>query len=112
MVQAQNSNIADRDAVPHRPHNRPRYSAHEALAFMAVSIGRKGWGGRRERRAEGADDLGSEVSLFLPICGPLFFPAVGPRSGLLMTLAMADFLSVCWLYGLVVADYFFLFLLG
>ena len=79
---------------------------------MAASIGRKGWGGRRERRAEGADDLGSEVSLFLPICGPLFFPAVGPRSGLLMTLAMADFLSVCWLYGLVVADYFFLFLLG
>jgi len=37
---------------------------------------------------------------------------MGPRSGLLMTLAMADFLSVCWLYGLVVADYFFLFLLG
>ena len=78
MVQAQNSNIADRDAVLQSPHGRPRYSAHEALAFVAASIERKGWGGRRERRAEGADDLGSEVSLFLPICGRLD-PCFSPR---------------------------------
>ena len=52
MGQAQNSNIADCDAVPHRPHNRSRYSAHEALAFMAVSIGRKGLG-RPARAASG-----------------------------------------------------------
>ena len=70
-----------RDAVLQSPHGRPRYSAHEALAFVAASIGRKGWGGRRERQAEGADDLGSEVSLLLPICGRLD-PCFSPRQDL------------------------------
>ncbi|KAG2536442.1 patatin-like protein 3 [Panicum virgatum] len=31
---------------------RPRYSAQEALAFVAGSVGRKGWGGRRGRWAK------------------------------------------------------------
>jgi len=35
-----------------RPHGHPRYSAHEALAFVAASIGIKCWGGRRGWWAE------------------------------------------------------------
>jgi len=34
------------------PHGRPRYSVHEALAFVAASIGRKCWGGQRGRWAK------------------------------------------------------------
>ncbi|RLN38796.1 patatin-like protein 3 [Panicum miliaceum] len=34
------------------PDGRPRYSAQEALAFVAGSIGGKGWGGRRGRWAK------------------------------------------------------------
>jgi len=34
------------------PDGRPRYSAQEALAFVAGGVGRKGWGGRRGRWAK------------------------------------------------------------